>query len=256
MPLSAPAPLLEATGVRKVHGEGATRLEVLKRIDLRVDPGDLVMVMGPSGSGKTTLLNCLAGLDDIDGGRVLVDGDDIHAMSDARRTSHRAAHMGFVFQGFNLIPVLSAEENVELPLLILGKSPRVARARAVELLDRVELADRARHRPPELSGGEQQRVALARALVAEPAILWADEPTGNLDTETAGTVLDLLGDVHADGQTLVVVTHDEAIGWSGTRLVQLIDGRVVYDGSPDDVLPASAVASRPVGSPNLRLVAS
>jgi putative ABC transport system ATP-binding protein len=255
MASGAPPTLLEASGVRKVHGSGAGRLEVLHGVDLRVDAGELVMVMGPSGSGKTTLLNCLAGLDSIDGGRVLVEGEDIHAMSDARRTSHRAEHMGFVFQSFNLIPVLSAVENVELPLLILGRSPRQARSRALELLELVHLADRAGHRPPHLSGGEQQRVALARALVVEPTILWADEPTGNLDTETAGTVLDLLGDVHAEGQTLVIVTHDEAIGWSGTRLVQLDDGRVVYDGSPDDLLPAAPDDAAASPGP-LRLVTS
>ncbi|CAN5620578.1 hypothetical protein BH18ACT1_BH18ACT1_02290 [soil metagenome] len=132
--LAAPSCLLEATDIRKVHGTGPTRVEVLRGVDLRVDAGDLVMVMGPSGSGKTTLLNCLAGLDGVDVGTVLVSGEDIHAMTDARRTSHRAQHMGFVFQSFNLIPVLSAVENVELPLLILGRKPRPARQRALELL--------------------------------------------------------------------------------------------------------------------------
>jgi len=235
----SPSVLLDATGVRKTFAAGSTDLEVLKGVDLRVESGELVMVMGPSGSGKSTLLNCLAGLDGIDDGRVLVGGEDIHAMSDARRTAHRAEHMGFVFQSFNLIPVLTAVENVELPLLILGARPRIARRRALELLERVKLADRGTHRPTQLSGGEQQRVALARALVAEPEILWADEPTGNLDSATAATVLDLLGDVHADGQTLVIVTHDEAIGWSGTRLVRVLDGEVIYDGSPDHVLPST-----------------
>jgi putative ABC transport system ATP-binding protein len=241
-------PLLEATGVGKVRGAGATRFEVLRGIDLRIDRGELVMVMGPSGSGKTTLLNCIAGLDAIDAGRVLVEGEDIHAMSDARRAEHRARHMGFVFQSFNLIPVLSAVENVELPLLVLGQPRRVARARALELLDRVHLGARVGHRPAHLSGGEQQRVAIARALAVEPALVWADEPTGNLDSETAETVLDLLGDVHADGQTLVIVTHDEALGWSGTRLVQLLDGRIVYDGDPDDLAGVAHPAPPSVGS--------
>jgi putative ABC transport system ATP-binding protein len=240
---AAPAPLLEATGVGKVRGAGATRFEALRGIDLRIDRGELVMVMGPSGSGKTTLLNCLAGLDAIDAGRVLVEGEDIHAMTDARRAEHRARHMGFVFQSFNLIPVLSAVENVELPLLVLGHPRRTARARALELLDRVDLGARIGHRPAHLSGGEQQRVAIARALVVEPALVWADEPTGNLDSETAETVLDLLGDVHADGQTLIIVTHDEAIGWSGTRLVQLLDGRVLYDGDPDELAGVAAPAA-------------
>ena len=238
-------PLLEASGVRKVYATGWNEFEVLKGVDLTVHAGELVMVMGPSGSGKTTLLNCLAGLDDIDGGQVIVHGEDIHAMSDARRTSHRARHMGFVFQSFNLIPVLTAVENVELPLLIMGAKPRAARRQALAMLERVELADRARHRPHQLSGGEQQRVAVARALVAEPDIVWADEPTGNLDSETAASVLDLLGDVHAAGQTLVIVTHDEAIGWSGTRLVRVCDGRIDFDGVPDFDLHPSAFEEAP-----------
>jgi putative ABC transport system ATP-binding protein len=244
-PAAPTGPLLEASGVRKVYATGWNEFEVLKGVDLTVHAGELVMVMGPSGSGKTTLLNCLAGLDDIDGGQVIVHGEDIHAMSDARRTSHRARHMGFVFQSFNLIPVLTAVENVELPLLIMGAKPSVARRQALAMLERVELADRARHRPLQLSGGEQQRVAVARALVAEPDIVWADEPTGNLDSETAASVLDLLGDVHAAGQTLVIVTHDEAIGWSGTRLVRVCDGRIDFDGVPDFDLHPSAFEEAP-----------
>jgi putative ABC transport system ATP-binding protein len=241
----AAGPLLEATGVRKIYATGWNEFEVLKGVDLTVQPGELVMVMGPSGSGKTTLLNCLAGLDDIDDGRVLVHGEDIHAMTDARRTAHRARHMGFVFQSFNLIPVLTAVENVELPLLIMGTKPRAARRQAMAMLERVELADRARHRPLQLSGGEQQRAAVARALVAEPDIIWADEPTGNLDSETAASVLDLLGDVHASGQTLVIVTHDEAIGWSGNRLVRVSDGQIIFDGTPDFDLHPSAFDEAP-----------
>ena len=244
-PGTVDAPLLAASGVRKVYATAWTEFEVLKGIDLTVHQGELVMVMGPSGSGKTTMLNCLAGLDDIDEGRVIVHGEDIHDMSDARRTAHRAKHMGFVFQSFNLIPVLTAVENVELPLLIMGTKPKAARRKAMAMLERVELADRARHRPRELSGGEQQRVAVARALVAEPDIVWADEPTGNLDSETAASVLDLLGDVHAAGQTLVIVTHDEAIGWSGTRLVRVSDGRIVFDAVPDFDLHPSAVEEAP-----------
>jgi putative ABC transport system ATP-binding protein len=244
--VTAPASLLVATGVRKVYRSGAVEVEALKGLDLTVSAGELVMVMGPSGNGKTTMLNCLSGLDDIDAGKVLVDGEDIHAMSDSRRTEHRATRMGFVFQSFNLIPVLSAAENVELPLLVTGVRSKDARQRAEAMLDRVGLADRVRNRPPELSGGEQQRVAVARALVAEPAVVWADEPTGNLDTETAAAVLDLLTEVHAAGQTLVVVTHDPAIGRSGQRLVRVSDGRVTYDGSPfgyDDAVAVEAGAT-------------
>jgi putative ABC transport system ATP-binding protein len=225
-------PILVAEGVRKTY-RGAVEAEVLKGIDLTVQAGELVAVMGPSGNGKTTLLNCLSGLDEIDGGTVHIDGEDIHAMADAKRTEHRARRMGFVFQSFNLIPVFTAVENVELPLLVTGVKAREARRRAEALLDLVGLSHRLRNRPPELSGGEQQRVAIARALVTEPAIVWADEPTGNLDSETAASVLTLLKDVHAAGQTIVMVTHDAAIGRSGTRLVKVADGVVTYDGSVD-----------------------
>ena len=225
-------PILSARGVRKMYRSGAHEVEALRGIDLDVDPGELVMVMGPSGNGKTTMLNCLSGLDDIDAGVVYVDGDEIHTMPDAKRTEHRARRMGFVFQSFNLIPVFSAEENVELPLLVTGVKPAEARARARAMLRRVSLVRRATHRPNELSGGEQQRVAVARALVAEPAIIWADEPTGNLDSRTAGEVIELLEQVHAAGQTLVVITHDRAIGNKGQRLIQVLDGRITYDGNP------------------------
>jgi putative ABC transport system ATP-binding protein len=162
-------------------------------------------------------------------------------MADARRTAHRARHMGFVFQSFNLIPVFSAEENVELPLLLLGERAHAARDAARAMLERVGLGARARHRPAELSGGEQQRVAIARALVAEPELIWADEPTGNLDSETAAEVMDLLREVHSAGQSLVIVTHDPGIGASVPRLIRMRDGRVVADGAPAAAPEAAAV---------------
>jgi putative ABC transport system ATP-binding protein len=227
--------ILSARGVEKTYRTGSQDVHALRGIDLDVATGELVMVMGPSGNGKTTLLNCLSGLDDIDAGTVTVDGADLFSLSDAERTRHRAARMGFVFQSFNLIPVLTAVENVELPLLVNGGKAKDARQRAHAFLERVGLADRADHRPGELSGGEQQRVTVARALVAEPAIVWADEPTGALDSSTAGEIVDLLHEVHAAGQTLVVVTHDETLGRSGQRLVQVRDGQILSDGPPIDL---------------------
>jgi putative ABC transport system ATP-binding protein len=221
--------LLVAEGVRKVYRTGAETVDALRGVDLVVHEGEFVSVMGPSGSGKTTLLNCCSGLDDVDGGRVLLDGVDLHALSDAERTSNRAASMGFIFQAYNLIPVFSAVENVELTALLAGVDAKRARRRAHETLERVGLADRARHRPGELSGGEQQRVTVARALAGRPRVVWADEPTGAVDSETAVRVMELLRDLNADGLTLILVTHDESVGMSANRLVRMRDGAIVSD---------------------------
>jgi len=221
--------LLVAEGVRKVYRTGAETVEALRGVDLVVHEGEFVSVMGPSGSGKTTLLNCCSGLDDVDGGRVVLDGVDLHALSDAERTSNRAASMGFIFQAYNLIPVFSAVENVELPALLAGADSKEARRRAYETLERVGLSDRARHRPGELSGGEQQRVTVARALAGRPRVVWADEPTGALDSDTALRVMELLRELNADGLTLILVTHDEGVGMSANRLVRMRDGAVVSD---------------------------
>ena len=229
--------ILSARGVRKVYRTGAEEVEALRSIDLTVSAGEFLAVMGPSGSGKTTLLNCLSGLDDIDDGEVLLEGVDIHGLSDAARTRGRASSMGFIFQAFNLIPVFSAVENVELPLLLAGVDSKEARRRAGETLERVGLGNRLRHRPNELSGGEQQRVTVARALAGRPRVVWADEPTGALDSETAETVMDLLRDLHREGLTLIVVTHDEGVGRSAGRLVTMRDGRVV--GNEDVAVAAS-----------------
>ena len=222
-------PLISARGLVKTYRTGDVSVEALRAVDIDIPAGQFVVIMGPSGNGKTTLLNCCSGIDDIDAGTVLIDGEDIGAMSDRARTAHRAKTMGFVFQSFNLIPVLTAAENCELPLLAAGVRAGNARRRAVQLLDRVGLGDRANHRPAELSGGEQQRVAIARALVAEPAVVWADEPTGNLDSKTAASVMALFEEVNAAGQTLVVVTHDPSIGERADRLVSVSDGRIVGD---------------------------
>lgn len=235
-------PLLVAEGIRKVYRTGEVEVTALRDLDLRVAAGELVAVMGPSGSGKTTLLNCLSGLDDVDAGRVLIGGRDLFAMSDADRTEHRARSMGFVFQSFNLIPVFSAVENIELPLLLVGTDRREARQRAMAMLARVGLTGRDRHRPNELSGGEQQRVTIARALVARPAIVWADEPTGNLDTAMAAQVMELLLQLNAEeGQTIVLVTHDPSIGTAAQRLVRMRDGMLDSD---ERVRPAVAASMR------------
>ena len=224
-----PAPLLSATGVRKIYKTGAESVDALKGVDFQVSAGEFVAVMGASGSGKTTLLNCLSGLDDIDEGAVVLDGEDLHRMSDARRTKHRAATMGFIFQAFNLIPVFTATENVELPLLLAGSAPKEARRSAIETLERVGLGHRLNHRPTELSGGEQQRVTIARALAGRPKVVWADEPSGNLDSETAGQVMAMLDELHRDGLTLILVTHDDGIGASAERRISMRDGEIVRD---------------------------
>ena len=226
LPPAATTDLLVATGVRKIYRTGAETVEALSDLSVSIAAGEFLAVMGPSGSGKTTFLNCLSGLDEIDAGSVLIEGSDIHTMSDQVRTRYRAAKMGFIFQAFNLIPVFTAAENVELPLLLAGASPSEARARAEQTLERVGLGHRKGHRPNELSGGEQQRVTVARALAGNPAIVWADEPTGNLDTETAGSVMDLLHELNRDGLTLVLVTHDPAIGNTASRLIRMRDGRI------------------------------
>jgi len=225
------APILIASDVRKVYRSVAEDVVALDNVSLVVGEGEFVSVMGPSGSGKTTLLNCLSGLDDIDGGAVLVEGTDIHQLSDRERTVRRGSTMGFVFQAFNLIPVLTVTENVELPLILAGAPPDEAQRRAEETLVRVGLGHRLHRRPPELSGGEQQRVAIARALSGRPRIVWADEPTGNLDSETAAQVVDLLRELHRRGLTLILVTHDEALGATADRRIRMRDGQIVEDQS-------------------------
>lgn len=224
-----PASILVAEGVRKVYRSGGADVLALKGLDLTVPQGEFLAVMGASGSGKTTLLNCLSGLDEIDDGRVFVDGHSIHELSDAKRTRHRAETMGFIFQAFNLIPVFTATENVELPLLLARVPEREARERARETLTRVGLGHRLDRRPPELSGGEQQRVAIARALAGRPRLIWADEPTGNLDSEMASAVMDLLSELHDEGLTLVLVTHDPTVAARADRLITVKDGEVVAD---------------------------
>jgi putative ABC transport system ATP-binding protein len=239
-------PILVAEGVRKIYRSGADSIVALHGLDLVVPQGQFVAVMGPSGSGKTTLLNCVSGLDEIDAGRVLVEGASIHELSDKERTKHRAKAMGFIFQAFNLIPVFTATENVELPLLLAGVRQNDARIRARETLERVGLGHRLDRRPMELSGGEQQRVAVARALAGEPRIVWADEPTGNLDSEMAASVIELLGELHDEGLTIILVTHDPTVAAHADRLITVRDGRLVEDrllvGPAREEVPKAVVA--------------
>jgi len=220
--------IIEAQQVKKIYRMGQQRVEALNGIDMAVEAGEMVAIKGPSGCGKTTLLNCLSGLDTIDEGTIFIQGDNLRELSDNERTAYRARHMGFIFQDFNLLPVLSAVENVELPLLISRVPGSKARKRALEMLNRVGLADRARHRPAELSGGQRQRVTIARALTNDPAIVWADEPTGNLDSENAQDILDLLCLLNREnGQTFVLVTHALEVGKLANRIITMRDGQIV-----------------------------
>jgi len=222
--------VIECVKVSKTYETGTISVEALRGVDLRVGRGEVVAVMGPSGCGKTTLLNCLSGLDDVSAGSVRIEGKEIARMDDNQRSDFRALRMGFVFQNYNLMPVLTAIENVELPLLLTGASRAEARKRAHESLRVMGLEGREGHRPAELSGGEQQRVAIARSIVNAPAILWADEPTGNLDTQTALKVIDLLLQVNArTGQTVVMVTHDPNVGRRSHRILRMDSGVMVAE---------------------------
>ncbi|HLT19960.1 MAG TPA: ABC transporter ATP-binding protein [Thermomicrobiales bacterium] len=223
-------PAVEAIGVHKIFDTGAVRVHALRGIDFRVYPGEMVAVMGASGSGKTTLLNCLSGLDTVTEGVVRINGTDLADLADDERTDYRAKNMGFIFQTFNLLPVLTAVENVELPLVVSGTRPSVAREKAMAMLEQVGLADWANHKPAELSGGQRQRVTVARALVNEPAIVWADEPTGALDSENASEIMNLMRDLNRrNGQTFLIVTHDPRVAAVCERLVRMRDGEIISD---------------------------
>jgi putative ABC transport system ATP-binding protein len=240
------ATVVSATALTRRFGDGSTAVDALRGVSLAVERGELVAVMGPSGSGKSTLMHILAGLDRSSSGVVEIDGTDITKLADNDLTRLRRRHVGFVFQFFNLLPMLSAEENVTLPLSIAGEKPDRAWLR--ELLGRTGLAERGKHRPAELSGGQQQRVAIARALVSRPTIVFADEPTGNLDSRTSGEILELMRDsVEAYGQTTVMVTHDARAAAIADRVLFLADGLVVKElvgGGATDVIAAMEEVAR------------
>ncbi len=225
--------LLAVREVSKTYRRGDLDVEVLSRIDLDLDSGDFVSLMGPSGSGKTTLLNIVGGLDTPSSGHVFVDGTDIAELDDAALSGWRTSNVGFVFQQFNLLPVLTAAENVELPLLLIDMTKAERRRRALDALEIVGLRERANHYPRQLSGGEEQRTAIARALVTDPKLIIADEPTGSLDAVAAGNVLDLLETLNGRyGKTILMVTHDGNAAARAKRVVRLNKGALVHESSP------------------------
>jgi ABC-type lipoprotein export system ATPase subunit len=225
--------IVVAKSVKKTYDTGKVKVDALRGVDLVVKEGEMIAVMGPSGCGKTTLLNCLSGLDDITGGEILIRGTKLSDMSDRVRTTYRAKKIGFIFQAYNLLPVLTAAENVELPLLISGTPPKEARRKAVEALATVGLEDWQNHKPAELSGGQQQRVTIARSLVNNPEIVFGDEPTGNLDSESSKDIMTLLKKLNTENrQTFIIVTHDFNIGKMADRIVMMRDGKIEKDFAP------------------------
>ena len=229
--------VIEARDVQKTYDTGSVKVFALRGVSLQVPRGEMLAIMGPSGCGKTTLLNSLSGLDDFDSGMVLIEGNDLSRMPDDRKTEFRAKDMGFVFQTYNLLPVLTSVENIELPLIVSGTKPKVAREQALASLERVGLLDKAGQRPSQLSGGQRQRVTVARALVNKPAIVWADEPTGALDSTTATEIMDLIVDLNSTAhQTCVIVTHDPKVAARCHRTIHMADGLIVRENSQAEML--------------------
>jgi putative ABC transport system ATP-binding protein len=234
--------IIDAVDVRKEYVTGRLSVQALKGVNLRITRGEVVAIMGPSGCGKTTLLNCLSGLDAVTSGTVRIAGHDIRGLADRELTTFRAREMGFVFQTYNLLPVLNGLENVELPLLVSGVSAKEARARAWESIAQVGLTNWGQHRPAEMSGGQRQRFAIARALATAPSIVWADEPTGALDSATSQEIIDLMLRLNREhGLTFVWVTHAPEVARQATRLIEMRDGLIGYD--------SAFVAGQPSGVP-------
>jgi putative ABC transport system ATP-binding protein len=221
--------MIQMRGIQKVYETGHVEVRALKGIDLDVDRSEYVAVVGPSGSGKSTLMNLLGCLDTPTAGEYVLSGEKVAGLDRNRLAEIRNRHVGFVFQSFNLLPYATALENVELPLLFGGVAARERRARAAEMLEKVDLADRMHHKPTELSGGQMQRVAIARALVNRPTMVLADEPTGNLDSASGRGVVGLFDELHDSGQTIVMITHDMGLAGLANRVVQIRDGEIVED---------------------------
>jgi ABC-type lipoprotein export system ATPase subunit len=223
-------PIIRGVDAHKVYNSGPVTVHALRGVNLAIPPGQMVAIMGPSGCGKTTLLNCFSGLDDLTSGEVRIEGVSLSGMNDDTKSRYRSRRMGFVFQSYNLLPVLTAAENVELPLLVAKVPAKAARKKALALLAQVELDGWAGHKPAQLSAGQQQRVAIARALVNDPAIVWADEPTGNLDSETSAQIMDLLARLNRESrQTLVLVTHDAIVSSRAHRILKMRNGQIVEE---------------------------
>jgi putative ABC transport system ATP-binding protein len=227
--MTNPGPMILMRGIRKAYSTGRLEVEALRGIDLDIGGNDYVAVVGPSGSGKSTLMNIIGCLDTPTSGEYVLSGENVAGLDRNRLAEIRNRHVGFVFQNFNLLPYASALENVELPLLFAGVATRERKERAEEMLRRVDLADRMDHKPTELSGGQMQRVAIARALVNSPAIVLADEPTGNLDSASGQGIVGLFRELHGAGQTIVMITHDQAVARLASRIVQIRDGQIVED---------------------------
>jgi putative ABC transport system ATP-binding protein len=226
---------MQANGVWKLYASGTSTVEAVRGVHLTLQTGEMVAIMGPSGCGKTTLLNVLSGIDEPTAGSVTVNNEPLFGITDNERTSMRSKYLGFIFQDFNLLPVLSAVENVELPLLLLGYGANDARKRALEALKDVGLGERSQHRPAELSGGQQQRVAVARAIVHRPSVILCDEPTGNLDSKTSGEVLTLLKRLNTEQDTtFLIVTHDANIAALCDRVIQMDDGLIINQDAPHE----------------------
>ena len=230
-------PIVELKNVVKEYANGPLKVTALRGVSLRIDPGEYAVVMGASGCGKSTMLNLLGCLDRITAGQYLLGGEDISRFSDEQLSEIRSRRIGFIFQSYNLIPQLNVLENIEVPLFYQGVSESDARERAEALAERMGLSDRLKHKPMELSGGQQQRVAIARSLVADPILMLADEPTGNLDSKTGHEILELIDELHAEGKTIVMVTHDDEVANRAQREIRVFDGEIVDNLWKDGTTP-------------------